>query len=60
MQNYYKKWNQVSKEQLTGININLELKIVFALPFKDNVVSGYSLPEVGIKDHNVVIDGRTL
>ena len=36
------------------------VKIVFALPFKDNVVSGYSLPEVGIKDHNVMIDGRTL
>ena len=36
------------------------VKIVFALPFKDNVVSGYSLPEVGIKDHNLVIDGRTL
>ena len=36
------------------------LKILFALSFKDYVVSGYSLPEVGIKDHNAMIDGRTL
>ena len=59
MQNYYNNWNQVF-EQLIETNNNksnnVSLKLIFRLLSK---FSGSNLPTVEIKDHNVMLEGKT-